>query len=163
MHPSRFSTRWLLAVSLVASSGVLAATLYRWTDDQGQVHYSDAVPDEYKSRARPLNLPPAEPEEADRREALERAARDRAKISPSRSPKAVAAPSAPVSEASEVKKRPAQVPTADTDCETWQRLYLESSDCFGPYRTARGGIKPEAFEHCTEVAEPPPRCRLRMP
>ena len=56
------------------------------------------------------------------------------------------------------------MPDQDTDCETWQRLYFESIDCFGPYRTVRGGIKPEAFERCNEVPEPPvSRCRLRLP
>jgi hypothetical protein len=61
-------------------------------------------------------------------------------------------------------KRPARVPDENTDCETWQRLYFESIDCFGPYRTVRGGIKPEAFERCNEVPEPPvSRCRIRLP
>ena len=56
------------------------------------------------------------------------------------------------------------MPDESTDCQTWQQLYLESLDCFGPYRTVRGGIKPEAFERCNEVPEPPhDRCRLRLP
>jgi hypothetical protein len=63
-----------------------------------------------------------------------------------------------------VGKRPAQVPNDRTDCETWQRLYFESIECFGPYRTVRGGIKPEAFDRCNLVPEPrPDRCRLRSP
>lgn len=61
-------------------------------------------------------------------------------------------------------KRPAQVPDERTDCDTWQRLYQESIDCFGPFRTARGGLKPEAFQACNVVQEPPPtRCRQRIP
>ncbi len=78
-----------------------------------------------------------------------------------RSP-ASAAPAAPASRP--VGKRPAQVPNDRTDCETWQRLYFESIECFGPYRTVRGGIKPEAFDRCNLVPEPrPDRCRLRSP
>jgi hypothetical protein len=49
-----------------------------------------------------------------------------------------------------------------TGRSTWQRLHQESADCFGPFRTVRGGIKPEAFEHCVEVPEPPPRCRPQL-
>jgi hypothetical protein len=41
---------------------------------------------------------------------------------------------------------------------------MESIECFDPYRTVRGVIKPEAFDVCNVVPEPPPnRCRMRIP
>lgn len=157
----------LVAAALLSGTGGLpAATIYRWVDDQGRIHFSDTVPDAYRSRARPLGLPPSEPSEQDRQAALERAARDQARANASAGARDAAgrtdagAPGFPLLPP---RKRPAQAPDADTDCETWQRLYYESIECFGPYRTVRGGIKPEAFDRCTEVPEPPPRCRLRLP
>lgn len=48
--------------------------------------------------------------------------------------------------------------TDDTDCETWRRLYRESEDCFGPYRTTRGGTKAEAFEKCNPIPSPELKC-----
>jgi hypothetical protein len=160
-----FDIALLLAGGLMMFSGVSQATTYRWVNDQGQVHYSDVVPERYKSRARPLAPPPAEPTPEDRQQALERAARDRAQLDrAAAASKPAARPPVPPPGASSAAagKRPAQVPTATTDCQTWQRLHQESADCFGPFRTVRGGIKPEAFEHCVEVPEPPPRCRPQL-
>lgn len=66
-------------------------------------------------------------------------------------------PATPAS-APKLGKRPAQGVTATTDCDTWQRLYRESDACFGPFRTVGGGIKPEAFEACTTIPSPEPKC-----
>ena len=43
----------------------------------------------------------------------------------------------------------------------WQHRRLHSvrfRTCAGPFRTARGATKEQAFEFCTPVTEPPPRC-----
>lgn len=154
------ATLWLMA----STAG--AATVYRWVDDAGKVHYSDVVPEPYRSRARPLEAPAAGPTAEQQREALERAGRDKARASPPDPRRdAQATSAAPRSTASgPVAKRPAQIPDERTDCATWQRLYMQSIECFDPYRTVRGGIKPEAFEVCNVVPEPPPsRCRMRIP
>jgi hypothetical protein len=58
-------------------------------------------------------------------------------------------------------KRPTEVVTADTDCTTWWRIYDESVECFGPYRTTRGATKPEGFDRCNVVASPEPKCGPR--
>ena len=156
----------VLAASCLMALAAVAATAYRWVDDQGQVHYSDAVPAQYRSKAKPVNLPNAEPTAEQQDEALQRAEAEKAKalarsISPSSSPK-IAQPASSASAPS--RKHPVQIPTEKTDCKTWQRLYMESIQCFGPYRTVRGGVKPEAFEACNVVAEPPPtRCRMQVP
>lgn len=158
----------VVASHLLWSASVLASTpVYRWVDDQGNVHYADVVPDRYKNRARLVDAPVAQPSAEDQRAAFERVQRDKAKAQArlGASPESLAAPVAPPSAPSQsFSKRPAQVPNDRTDCATWQRLYEESSACFGPYRTVRGGVKPEAFEVCNVVQEPPPsRCRMRIP
>ena len=156
----------VLGASCLLASVAVAATVYRWVDDQGKVHYSDVVPERYRSKAKPVNAPAAEPTPEQQREAVERAQSEKARASaPSSSrssPPLSARPAAATSAPS--RKRPVQVPNEQTDCETWQRLYMESIECFDPYRTVGGGIKPEAFEACNVVPEPPPtRCRMRIP
>ncbi len=154
------------ALSLLASAVVDAATVYRWVDEQGKVHYSEVVPERYRNVAKPLGIAPNQPTAEQQREALERAQKEKARaaaIATNRSllPASAAAAPAPSRSAG---KRPAQVPNDQTDCETWQRLYMESIECFGPYRTVRGATKPEAFDVCNVVPEPPPtRCRMRIP
>ncbi len=146
----------MAALAVWAALGAQAATVYRWVDEQGRTHFSDTVPDRYRDRARPVDLQDDTPDERERREAEDRAARDRARL-PRASDAAPTPAPAPAPTAAPAK-RPPVAPTADTDCDTWRRLYQESLDCFGPYRTVRGATRPEAFERCTAVDEPPPRC-----
>jgi hypothetical protein len=159
----RFAAAALCALLPAAGS---AATVYRWVDEQGRVHYAEVVPERYRATAKPVDVSAGAPSAAQQREAGERADRERARAEaiapPSARPpaRAASAPAAP----RPVARRPAQVPNEQTDCQTWQRLYLESIACFDPHRTVGGGIKPEAFEKCNVVPEPPPdRCRLRIP
>lgn len=154
-----FGSVWLLT-----AAAAQAATIYRWVDEQGRVNYSEVVPERYRSTAKPIDAAPGQPTEEQQREARERAQkeRDRAAVAdPPRPPTRAVAPTAPASRPA--AKRPAQVPDEGTDCDTWQRLYQESIECFGPYRTVRGGVKPEAFDRCNAVSEPPSRCRPRLP
>lgn len=58
-------------------------------------------------------------------------------------------------------KRPSEVVTEATDCPTRWRIYDESVECFGPYRTTRGATKAEAFDHCNAIASPEPKCGPR--
>ena len=39
-------------------------------------------------------------------------------------------------------------------CKKAWKKYKESEACFAPYRLVNGGIKAEAFKHCTEVKQP---------
>jgi hypothetical protein len=158
----RNSLRLGIAVSaILLAVPMLAATIYRWVDDQGQVHFSDVVPEKYRKTAKPIDAP-AGPSMEQQHEAAERAAKDKARaaqMSKDReSNKATAPASASTAPAS--VKRPPMAPDESTDCDTWRRLYRESLECFAPYRTARGATNAEAFEHCTPVLEPPARCGL---
>ena len=156
------------ALCLLASATVNidAAAVYRWVDDQGKVHYAEAVPQQYQGVAKLIGAPANEPSAGQHREAVERAQHDEAKAAEMAADRQRLRASAPIAAAASqpAGKRPAQAPNDQTDCETWQRLYLESMECFGPFRTVRGATRPEAFEVCNVVAEPPPaRCRLLVP
>jgi len=144
---------------------VHAATIYRWIDDQGKTHYSEQVPQQYQQAARPLAPGAADPTPAQRQGAQARAALDKRRAAeigrPASQP--ILAPTPAVAASAPPVKRPAHAPNADTSCETWARLYQESLDCFGPYRTTRGATRPEAFDHCTPVDEPASRCRQTLP
>jgi hypothetical protein len=39
-------------------------------------------------------------------------------------------------------------------CEKEWKKYRESQACFAPYRLANGGLKAEAYKHCTEIKQP---------
>ena len=156
-HPGHF---FILLLVFTFAGSADAAVIYRWVDKHGTTHYEDVVPDEYKNVARPINATVPSPSREEQDRAIDRAARDKAhaaEVKPSQSPASASspadAPSAPVT-----VKRPAFAPTEDTDCETWRHLYRESLECFGPFRTALGATKAEAFEHCTPVSAPPIRC-----
>ena len=168
-RPHRFAVIGALCLLTSAAVGGAGAVVYRWVDDQGKVHYAEVVPQRYQGVAKQVGAAANEPSAEQRRDALARAEQEKAKAAemaaerhkpPANVPSAAsaAAASAPVG------KRPAQLPNDETDCKTWQRLYMESIECFGPFRTARGATKPEAFEVCNVVAEPPPsRCRMLIP
>jgi Domain of unknown function (DUF4124) len=164
MHPTLRNAA--LGALLLLASAAIATAVYRWVDDQGKVHYSDVVPERFRSNAKPVDAPANEPTVEQQREALERARIEKARAS---TPPALSSlPGASTPQASQAsqpsRKRPIQIPNNETDCETWQRLYMESIECFGPYRTVRGATKPEAFDVCNVVPEPPPgRCRMSIP
>ncbi|WP_169801510.1 DUF4124 domain-containing protein [Hydrogenophaga palleronii] len=50
------------------------------------------------------------------------------------------------------------LPPGTSACEVRWHRYLASAACFDQYRVVGGGLKPEAFQHCTEVPQPEP-CR----
>jgi hypothetical protein len=147
-----------IVLALMAVAG--AATIYRWTDDKGKTHFSDVVPQRYQKSAKPVDLPATTPTSEQQRQAIEQAAKDKARAAKSSSNEQVREAPAPASAASAPAsaKRPPVAPNENTDCTTWRRLYQESLECFAPYRTTRGSTKAEAFDRCTPVDEPPVRC-----
>ena len=163
---STFAVVAALFLLVSASGSATGATVYRWVDDKGKIHYSEIVPQPYRSVAKPVDAPTDEPTAEQRREALERAEKEKASAAAMETERKRSPASAPTASSATrpANKRPAEIPNDQTDCVTWQRLYLESSECFGPYRTVRGATKPEAFEVCNAVAEPPAnRCELLVP
>ena len=144
---------------LAVQGQIQASDIYRWVDDEGRTHLSDSVPDRYKDSATRVDSRRYELTPEQQRQAQDRAARERTRSAtiepavpaPSGAPAPVAAPPPPV-------RRPVERVTANTDCVTWWRLYRESQECFGPFHTVGGGIKPEAFDHCNEIPSPELKC-----
>ena len=129
----------LLAVGLVTVAAG-AAEVFKWTDENGKVHYGESVPERYQRKATRIDTESSRPTDAQREQAASRAARDKAKAQSG------------VRDASEPARPEAS--SADTGCEAQKQRYQESQECFAPFRTANGGLKADAFEHCVEVAEP---------
>ncbi|PZO20086.1 MAG: hypothetical protein DCF26_03920 [Burkholderiales bacterium] len=53
-----------------------------------------------------------------------------------------------------VESASAALPPGTTACEASWHRYAASAACFDQYRVVGGGLKPEAFERCTEVPQP---------
>jgi hypothetical protein len=132
---------WLILA--LASSPISAAEIFKWKDENGIVHYGYSVPERYRNTATRVHTLPG-PTDAQRREAEDRWAQDRARTKPQQ-----AAATGPSQSSS-------GLPRSAESCEEQKRRYEASQLCFHPYRNATGGIKAEAFQHCVEVKEP--RC-----
>lgn len=50
----------------------------------------------------------------------------------------------------------APLPPGTSACEARWHRYMTSAACFDQYRVVGGGLKPEAFQRCTEVPQPEP-------
>jgi Domain of unknown function (DUF4124) len=156
--PSRAAA--LAGALLFAGTCAHAAAIYRWVDENGRTHVADVVPEKYRATATRIDSGQYEVSPAQRKEAEARAARDKALAASQAAARRSPAASAPAAKASTPTsaRRPAQGVTEATDCDTWRRLYRESEDCFAPYRSTRGGIKPEAFEACNPIPSPELKC-----
>jgi len=152
----RARDRLAAGLLLLVAAQAYSAVIYQWVDEEGKTHFADTVPERFKGTAKRVDPDRYEPSAAQQREAQERAARDKALAEPA--PKEPAAPPVAAAPPPAAAKRPAVGPTADTDCQTWRRLYQESLECFAPYRTVRGATRAEAYDHCTPVSGPPTRC-----
>lgn len=145
-----------VGANVVFSPAVGATSICRWVDKNGKVQFSDVVPESYKSVVTCTHT------EKTATPANQRAANDSLKDRRNNaSPPATAAsnPVPPQATASQsTAKRPGEKVNENTNCQTWRRLYDESGACFAPFRTARGGIKAEAFAACNEVPNPEAKC-----
>lgn len=157
----------LVAVMLALLPPALGATpICRWKDDSGRTHLSEQVPDQYRKLAvctdsKQYELSPEQQRAADLRADQARARAASAAAARPAAPasgalRAAAAASGPVA------RRPAEAVTEDTDCATWWRLYDESAECFGPFRTTRGATRVEAFDVCNVIQSPEPKCGPRL-
>ena len=163
MNPPTRSALACITLALL-SPGLGAASICQWVDQEGRTQLSDVVPDRYKGIAHCTSslqheLSPEQKGAAEKRVAEERdRARSQVSSPPDGTPSRAPGPSGatPPSGA----KRPAEVVTDSTSCAAWWRIFDESTECFGPFRTVRG-IKPEAFENCNEVPSPELKCGPR--
>jgi hypothetical protein len=129
-------------------------------NESGRTQIAEVVPDKYKQVATCTDSRKYELTPEQRRTAEQRAAEARAEAS-----KEAAKPPAEAASSSARprpgQKRPTEVVTDATDCPSWWRIYDESVECFGPFRTARGATKAEAFDQCQVVPNPEVRCGPR--
>lgn len=145
---------WLAFIGAVALTAQ-GADMFKWVDERGVVHYGESVPERYKKKATKVGQRIAEPTDAQRREAEERLTRDRARAQARPAPDSASNPPPAGSGAQSPASRAGA--GAPLSCEEQKRRYEESQQCFHPFRLANGGVKPEAFERCVDVKEPP-RC-----
>jgi hypothetical protein len=149
----------LLALPPTLLSPAMGASLIcRWVDEKGHTQIADVVPQKYASIATCTDSEQYELTAEQRRAAK----RSKAGSGIAKPPKKTASGAIrPMDAASQPgAKRPSEVVTDATDCPAWWRIYDESSECFGPFKTQHG-IKPEAFDKCNEVPSPEPKCGLR--
>ena len=126
---------------------VHATEVFKWVDEKGKVHYGSSVPEKYSNKGRKLQSDSPDVLEARRREAEERAEREKAaadalnKRQNTPPPPIVAAP----------KPKP---PAGDASCaEKWNE-YKASIDCFAPFVRGNGTVREEAFAVCPTVKQP---------
>ena len=165
--PGRWRAFLLAAAGLVLFPPTLHATsICRWVDESGRTQMAEAVPDRFRNVATCTDTGKYEASPAQRDAAQRRSADDRARLrSEAAKPPAQVASGAmrPARAASGPgAKRPSEIVTDATDCTTWWRIYDESVECFGPFRTSRGATKVEAFDVCNTVESPQGRCGPRV-
>lgn len=139
-----------LGVCLLAAIGAAhAGEIYKWTDENGKVHFSDVKPASPKDQAQPVEMKVHRPSEPERREAQARADREKSLL---KGPEKEPAPAA----AGSLATKP--VAPDDSSCEAQWRKYNESSACFESFRQANGSVRAEAYQKCAEV-KTPERCK----
>lgn len=156
----------LIAVALALLSPVARSTsICRWVDENGRTQISDVVPDKYKKSSTCSDSPKYELTPEQEREVERRAAEEQIRKRHEMADPPTKAASGPPARTGAVylpsAKRPTEVITDDTDCQTRWRLYDESVECFGPYRTTRGATKPEGFDKCNDIPSPEIMCGPR--
>lgn len=134
---------WLI-VSLLFAALAYGGEIYRWTDDKGQIHYSDTVPAAFQGSAKPVELSGAEVSDEERQAAEARLAREKKELQENAASSGTAAPQA----------APPPAPREAATCEEQWARYDASWACFNPYRTAHGAVKAEAYRHCTQIEAP---------
>jgi len=134
--------------------------IYRWVDETGRTHVSDVVPEKYRKSATRIDSSSSEISPEQRQQAERAAAKNKALAEEAATRRQSASAVQPSTTATRpaASKRPAQGVTEATDCETWRRLYKESMECFGPFRTTTGATKAEAFDQCNPIPSPELKC-----
>ncbi|WP_374663246.1 DUF4124 domain-containing protein [Ramlibacter sp.] len=159
MTPRLFVVCAIAGVLLVLASPSIAQTLYRWTDDKGQVHLSDKPPANAKD-VKVVPMPRDDVPASDRAAAQTRAAADRARLQQIDTQRAAVAAQAAASAAGGDADKGGAAGTAakqpgESDCAFRQRAYQASAACWGGFRLANGGFKEGALEKCGPPQSPP--------
>ena len=146
---------------VLASAATYGGEVYRWTDENGQINYGDSFPGSQKRKAKIIDLTNTSIPEAQRQEAESRLAGDKSLLRQVAAPVASPPQSKAASRTSSPSTTSALTMSADErrrQCAEEWRKYNESYECFDPYRLKGGGVRPEGFQHCTQLKEPE-QCR----
>jgi len=150
----------LIGSTLLIALSAQGAVIYRWVDETGRTHVSDVVPEKYRKSATRIDSSSSEVSVEQRQQAERAAAKNRAlaEEAATRRQGTPAVPPSNTASQAAASKRPAQSVTDSTDCQTWRRLYRESTECFAPFRTTNGATKAEAFDKCNPIPSPELKC-----
>lgn len=148
----------MACIASLLHPGSTAAQVYKWVDENGKVHYGDAPPerDDVKRRAVKIDTPLPTP--SDRDAAQKRAEQERRTLNHLIESRKRAETKTKQPGAATASTGAAPPSVNETPCQKEWREFREKSACFAPYRTATGGIKPEAYERCKEVTQPTSVC-----
>jgi len=157
----RFHIALLACTAALLHGASRAGEIYRWVDENGRTQLSDVVPDKYRSVATRTDSAQYELSPVQRDAAQARVAADKARATEAAAQRAraqAAAAASAAATASLTGKAPRAAAPAKPSCETLQRQYIESQECFAPYRMANGALNAAAFEKCTPVVNPGNEC-----
>jgi hypothetical protein len=162
---TRMSVGLIAVVLGLLSPSASSTSICRWVDENGRMHMSDVVPDGFRKSATCSDSQKYELSQEQSREAEQRAAGVQSRKQLDRADRSMQAASSPLDPKWAAPlpgaKRPTEVITDATDCQSQWRIYDESVECFGPYRTARGATKPEGFDRCHVIPSPEIKCGPR--
>lgn len=148
------------ALFLIATP--LQAEIYKWTDANGKVHFSDRVPSQQQEKAESIAVSVKQLSDSDIQEAQERAvkiknaARVTAEGNRSRAPKrkkrsySHGSPGGPIHTMSQAKKSPKR-PGSYAEA---MKEYKQSQLCYERYKNLNGSNQAAAQFNCKNVARP---------
>jgi hypothetical protein len=148
-----FELLLFLGITLVSPISAYSAEVYKWVDDTGGVHYGDSVPAPYKKQAERVNLPEMETLNFGVQRSNAGVAMDR------EAPVQRVPMDEQIGETSPGLLSSGQsggFNAGEATCEEKMQRFMESQECFAPFRLANGAVRAEAFDYCTVV--PQPRC-----
>ncbi len=138
-----------LSLAVILTSAITyGCEIYKWTDENGQVHYDNSVPKSQRNVAEKINSRGVSILNSQYQETAVKGqlGQNNKPVEPTNSKAA--------SNSTEVDRGSTAANDRRNSCaEEWRR-YRESQACFAPYAKVGGGVKGEAFEHCTEVTQP---------
>lgn len=137
----------VLAASTAVFGSAFAADIYRWVDDQGRAQISDRPPGKPSRNVTRQDSRVHEIDPEHQREAVQRAAKNQARLKALEEDRAKAQQAAAL-KAPASRPAPEGEPRDTTGCQARWAAYRSSQACYAPFITARGGMKVEAFAHC---------------
>lgn len=158
-----------LAVTALLVTSQVTAQIYQWTDEDGNIHFSDEVPIHQRGNADSVELSVKGPSQADREAAeaiadsIHEAAASTAQGNRSREAVATESEEEQLTSNTTGKlKLPPLPPLPDNatpaereaQYERAMERYQRAHDCFAPYKNANGSTKAEAFNVCPVVPRP---------